>query len=85
MNHEPIEEGFAIFVHDGDKAVGAVRQVLHGGKEIVVYVEGGGDFTVPLSAVSHVEAEKVTLDRARLGPALIRAIDHAHDAEDPRI
>jgi hypothetical protein len=85
MNPEPVREGFAVFVHDGDKAVGAVRQILHGGKEFIIYVEGGGDFSVPFSAVRHVDAEKVTLDRGKLGPALLRAIEHAHDAEDPRI
>ena len=40
MNREPIREGFDVFVHDGEKAVGAVRQVLRGGEEIVIYVEG---------------------------------------------
>ena len=47
--NEQIREGFDVFVHDGDKAFGAVRQVRS--NEIVVYVENGGDFEVPLSAV----------------------------------
>ena len=83
MALERIEEDFDVFVHDGDKAVGAVRQVLRSG--IVVYVENAGDFTVPISAVKEVEAGKVVLDCGKLGMPLRRAIGHAHDAEDPRI
>jgi hypothetical protein len=83
MIREPIQEGFDVFVHDGDKAFGAVRQVSPG--EITVYVENAGDFTVPLSAVREVSAEKVTLDCGRLSPALQRAIGHAHVSEDPKI
>jgi hypothetical protein len=52
---EAIEEGFDVFVHDGDKAFGAVRRVTP--KEIVVYVEDAGDFVIPLSAVKEVESE----------------------------
>jgi len=46
---ESIQEGFDVFVHDGDKAFGAVRRVHpHGRMEIVVHVEDAGDFTAPL-------------------------------------
>ena len=86
MTNEPIQEGFDVFVHDGDKAFGAVRQVSpHGRRELVIYVENAGDFTVPLTAVVSVDAEKVVLDCARLEHRLRRAIGHAHEAEDPRI
>lgn len=86
MTHEPIQEGFDVFVHDGDKAFGAVRQVSpHGRPEIVIYVENAGDFTVPLAAVMAVDAEKVILNCEKLEPRLRRAIGHAHEAEDPRI
>ena len=85
MSSEPIREGFDVFVHDGEKAFGAVRQVLHRGREIVVYVEGAGDFTIPLSAVKDVHSEKVILDCGKIEPALKRAIGHAHEGEDPRI
>ena len=86
METEAIQEGFDVFVHDGDKAFGAVRQVSPAGRrEIVVYVENAGDFTVPLSAVVSVQSEKVVLDCRKLGTALKRAIGHAHEREDPRI
>ena len=86
METEAIQEGFDVFVHDGDKAVGAVRQVAPAGRrEIVVYVENAGDFTVPLSAVVSVQSEKVVLDCGKLGTALKNAIGHRHEREDPRI
>jgi hypothetical protein len=84
--NEPIREGFDVFVHDGDKAVGAVRQVSPQRRpELVVYVENGGDFTVPLTAVKAVEAGKVVLDCGKLAYGLRKAIGHAHESEDPRI
>lgn len=39
---------------------------------MVVYVENGGDFTVPLDAVKAVHAQKVIVDPARLHPVLRR-------------
>jgi hypothetical protein len=80
---EAIEEGFDVFVHDGQKAFGAVRQVHR--HEIVIYVENGGDFRVPLTAVKAVHDEKVVLDSGRLDAPLKEAIRRAHSVEDPRI
>ena len=86
MVSERIEEGFEVFVADGDKPFGAVRQVgPHGRAEILVYVENAGDFTVALGAVEAVHAQKVIVNCQKLDPKLRRAIGHAHDAEDPRI
>ena len=79
----PIREDYAVFVHDGDKQVGAVRHVSH--NEIRVYVENAGDFTVPMSAVKEVTDDKVVLDCGRLAMDLRKAIGHAHSGEDPRI
>lgn len=80
---ETIREDYAVFVHDGDKQVGAVRHVSP--HEIRVYVENAGDFAVPRSAVKEVEDDKVVLDCGKLDMALRKAIGHAHSAEDPRI
>jgi hypothetical protein len=77
----PIEEGYDVFVHDGDVKVGAVRQVTC--QHILVYVENAGDFLVPRAAVRDVEAGKVVLDCGKLDLSLRRAIGHAHDAENP--
>ena len=80
---EKIQEGFDVFLHDGQKAFGAVRQVRKG--EIVVYVENAGDFEVPLTAVVDAHSEKVILDSAKIAPKLKEAIRRAHSGEDPRI
>ena len=80
---EAIAEGFDVFVQDGAKAFGAVRQVH--AQEIVIYVENAGDFRVTRAAVKAVHDEKVVLDPAHLDPALREAIRKAHTGEDPRI
>ena len=86
MGLERIREDFEVYVHDGEVAFGAVRQVLPGGRpEIVVYVENAGDFTVSLRAVREVHDGKVILDCAKLDRKLREAIGHAHTAEDPDI
>jgi hypothetical protein len=72
-----------VFLHDGEHSFGAVRQVS--ATEIVIYVENGGDFTVPLTAVQDVHDEKVVLNSGRIGEALKAAIMRAHQGEDPRI
>jgi hypothetical protein len=83
---EKIEPGFDVFLHDGAKAFGAVRDVApHGRAEIVIYVEDAGDFVVPLSAVKDAHSEKVILDAAKLESRLRDAIAHAHRDEDPTI
>ena len=83
MFKEKVRQGFDVFVHDGDKAFGAVREVGKG--EIVVYVENAGDFRIPFGAITDVHAEKVILDCDKLESRLKRAIGHAHEREDPRI
>jgi hypothetical protein len=86
MSDEPIQEGFDVFVHDGDKTFGTVRRVSpHGRRELLIYVENAGEFTVPLSAIDSVHADKVILNCDRLEQRLRQAIGHAHDSEDPRI
>jgi hypothetical protein len=80
---EAIAEGFDVFVHDGEKAFGAVRRVH--AHAITVYIENGGDFEVPQAAVKEVHDEKVVLDAAKLDPKLKEAIRRAHAVEDPRI
>ncbi|HEU0163266.1 MAG TPA: hypothetical protein VFQ69_12780 [Rhizomicrobium sp.] len=80
---DAIQEGFDVFLQDGEKSFGAVRQVRKG--EIVVYVEAAGDFEVPLSAITAVHAQKVVLDGGRLAPKLMQAIRAAHNREDPTI
>lgn len=81
--HEKIREGFDVFLHDGEKSFGAVRQVRR--DSILVYVENAGDFEIPLSAVKDAEAEKVILNAHLLDAKVREAIARAHSGEDPRI
>ena len=81
--HEKIREGFDVFLHDGGKSFGAVRQVRK--DAILVYVENAGDFEIPFRAVRDAEAGKVILDATHLDSKLRDAIHRAHTGEDPRI
>lgn len=81
--NEPIEKGFMAFIAEGREGIGAVREVAR--DYIVVYVENGGEFKVPLGAVRKVHDEKVILDPRQLDKALLSAVGHAHDSEDPKL
>ncbi len=81
--HEKIQEGFDVFLHDGEGSVGAVRQVRR--RELVIYVENAGDFEVPFSAIKDAEAEKVILDSAQLPPKMLEAIRARRRVEDPKL
>lgn len=80
---ERIGIGFHAFVRGSDEEFGAIRAVSSDGKELTVYVENGGDFVVPRSAVREVHDQKVVFDRAQLEPNLQSAIGRAHDSEEP--
>jgi hypothetical protein len=79
---EPIEQGFMVFLVEGAEGIGAVRDTA--ADSILVYVENGGEFRVPLAAVKSVHDQKVLLDAGLLDKALLDAVGHAHDREDPR-
>ena len=76
---EKIREGFAVFLHDGDVAIGAVRRIA----PLTIYIENARDFVVPIEAVREVHCDKVILDGRKLEPALHAAIGRAHTSEDP--
>jgi len=76
---EPIEVGYEAFVSDQEEKFGAIRAVSP--RELTVWVEHAGDFTVPIEAVVSVQSEKVTFDCSKLNHELRVAIGHAHDAE----
>ena len=81
MTTEKIQNGFDVFLHDGDNAIGAVRKVT--ALEITVYIENAGDFAVPRSAVKDVHSEKVILETDQISSELKRAIGRAHRGEEP--
>lgn len=81
--NEPIEVGFMAFLAEGQEGIGAVRAVAD--DHLVIYIENGGEFTIPRSAVRKVHDDKVILDARNLDTRLLDAIGHAHDREDPKL
>jgi len=74
--------GDQVFAAAGGEEFGAVRDVAPAGRpELVVYVEGSGDFTVELAAVTKVHDHKVIVNLDALSPAMRAAVQRAHDAE----
>ncbi len=81
--NERIEQGYMAFLAEGKEGIAAVREI--GPDYIVLYVENGGEFTIPRAAVRKVHDSKVILDVGKLDKALLRAVGHAHDSEDPKL
>ena len=80
---EKIQEGFDVFLHDGEHTFGAIRRVS--AHDIVIYIENAGNFTVSMSAVQDVHDEKVVLNSGKIDKALRDAIAKAQKGEDPTI
>ena len=80
-----IEVGHQVFLADGGEEVGAVREVRRKSRELVVFIENAGDFIIPGDAIKAVHAAKVVLDRAKLDDAVLDAVRHAHDREEPGV
>ncbi len=80
---DSIQPGFMVFLAEGQEGIGAVRDVQP--DSVSVFVENFGEFLVPLDAVKAVHDQKVVLNRDRVSVKLLRAVEHAHDAEDPRL
>lgn len=78
---ERIKVGDQAFIADGGEEFGAIREISKAG--LVVYVENAGEFVVPLDAIAAVHSQKVVFARDKLDAALLDAIAHAHDAEEP--
>jgi hypothetical protein len=81
--NEQIEMGFMAFVAEGREGIGAVRGVSP--DSLVIFVENAGEFIVPMRAVSRVHDQKVMLNPRLLDKALLDAIGHVHDNEDPKL
>jgi len=81
--NEPIELGYMAFVAEGSEGIGAVRGVSP--DHVVIYVENAGEFIVPMTAVRKVHDQKVMLNPRLLDKALLSAIGHVHDSEDPKL
>ena len=78
-----IETGFMAFIKDGSEGIGAIRDVAT--DMLTIYVENAGEFEVPRAAVRDVHSNKVMLNPGLLPRALLKAIGHVHDREDPNV
>jgi hypothetical protein len=81
--NETIQPGFMAFIAEGQEGIGAVRETAP--DHIVIYVENAGEFNVPRTAVRRVHDSKVILDPRQLDRALLDALGHVHDREDPNL
>jgi len=77
---QAIRKDLQVFLHDGDSAIGAVREVI--GDKLVVNIENAGDFTLPRSAVRDVHFDKVILDIHKLDERILAAVGKLRSAED---
>ncbi|MDX2202902.1 MAG: hypothetical protein NW223_09130 [Hyphomicrobiaceae bacterium] len=75
----PPQPGYELFLTGETRAFGAVIAVA---PALRIYVENAGEFDLPVDAVVGVHDEKVIIDPAKVDAALLRAVRHAHDAED---
>jgi hypothetical protein len=75
-----IQTGDQVFIDERSEKFGAVRGVAPGGRnEIIVYIQNGGNYAVPVQAIRGVHDAKVILDTSRLQGQILNAIAHAHD------
>jgi hypothetical protein len=74
-----IQIGDQVFLEEGGEEIGAVRAVAK--DHVVIYIEGGGDFTLHGPEIAAVHDGKVRLDPAKLPPPLLTAAQAAHVQE----
>ena len=77
---QAIRKDLQVFLHDGDSAIGAGREVM--GDTLVINVENAGDFTVLRSVVHDVHFDKVILDARKLDSRILAAVSKLRAAED---
>jgi ribosomal 30S subunit maturation factor RimM len=77
-----VNVGDQVYLKDGGEEIGAVREVYRERKELVLYVENSGEFTIPWAAIRATHSQKVILDVKKLDGTLRKAIGHAHDREE---
>jgi hypothetical protein len=80
MTKAAVKIGDQVFAREDGEEFGAVRQVYP--HELVVFIEGAGDFTIPSTAVSAVHDGKIIVDPAELPAAARMAIKTAHRKEE---
>jgi hypothetical protein len=80
MHHSiHIQVGDQVFLEEGGEEIGAVRVVAK--DHVIVYIEGGGDFTLTGPEIAAVHDGKVRLNPEKLAPDLLAAAQVAHNQE----
>ena len=79
MSSREIREEWAVFAHDGDVSIGAVRRIQS--NALLVYIENYGELTLHKKDVAWAGEGKVVLAPDCLSQKVLNAIAHAHDQE----
>lgn len=78
-NRPEIAVGDHVFLEGTSEPIGGIRSIRP--KALLVYVEGAGDFLVPLQAIRAARYGKVVLDPAQLDERFLDAARAAHTRE----
>ena len=70
---------FEVFAHEGEHAIGAVREIHP--DHLIVWIENSGDTRIDAEHVDRAHDGKVILAEHGLPETLLAAIARAHDAE----
>ena len=79
MARPDVEIDFEVFAHEGEHAIGAVREIH--ADHLIVWIENRGDTRIDAEHVASAHDGKVVLAEHGLPDVLNEAIAHAHDAE----
>jgi hypothetical protein len=71
-----IEAGDDVFVDDDEYIIGHVRRATL--REVVIFVEDSGDFTLPRETVAAADNNRVVLHCAKLPLKMRAVIGHLH-------
>lgn len=82
MNIDAIREEWAVFAHDGEVSIGAVRRIQSDG--LLVYIENYGEVKLSEKDVARASEGKVVLQPDCLSREVLDAIGRAHDREAGR-
>jgi len=80
MSKVAVSVGDQVYTKEGGEELGSVRYVH--AEELVIDIEGGGDFTIPATLVTAVHDGKVIIDATHASAAVKAAIAKAHAQEE---
>ncbi len=81
MTKAAVSVGDQVYTKEGGEEFGSVRYVHP--NELVVDIEGAGDFNIPAESVRAVHDGKVIIDLAAVSSDVKAAIAKAHQQEEP--